>query len=80
MFAVGATISFLLASVASIVALLAAWDIFDSGAAVVLAAIATCWFALSGFLLMTGFIGEGFLHLEKDNDPLEVILLHPVRS
>jgi glycosyltransferase involved in cell wall biosynthesis len=80
MFAVGATISFVLASVTSIVALLAAWDIFDSGAVVVLAAIATCWLALSGFLLMTGFIGEGFLHLEKDNDPLDVILLHPVRS
>jgi glycosyltransferase involved in cell wall biosynthesis len=80
MFAVGATISFVLASVTSIVALLAAWDIFDSGAVVVLAAIATCWLALSGFLVMTGFIGEGFLHLEKDNDPVEVILLHPVRS
>jgi len=80
MFAAAGVISLLVALITAVLALLAAWDIFDRGQVVVLAAIATCWLALGGFLIMTGLIGEGFLHVAKDEDPFGDVLLRHIRS
>jgi dolichol-phosphate mannosyltransferase len=70
----------LVAMVAAGLALLAAWDWFASGSVVVLSAIAICWLALGGFLLMAGFIAESVLHHEGDGRPFEPARIRPVRS
>jgi hypothetical protein len=63
---------------ASVLALLAAWDWVDSGSVVVLSAVAICWFTLAGFLVMAGLIAESSLHVERDAQPFDSVLLRQV--
>jgi glycosyltransferase involved in cell wall biosynthesis len=79
MFSVAGFAALGLSFVASVLALLAAWDLFESGSVVVMAAIAICWLALGSFLVMAGFIAESFIHSESTT-PFEGVLIRPVRS
>jgi glycosyltransferase involved in cell wall biosynthesis len=78
MFSAAALIALALAVVTSLLALLAAWDWVDSGSVVVLSAVAICWFTLAGFLVMAGLIAESTVHVERDTQPFDSMLLRRV--
>lgn len=78
MFSAGGTAALTMALFASVLALLAAWDWVDSGSVVVLSAVAICWFTLAGFLVMAGLIAESSLHVERDAQPFDSVLLRQV--
>lgn len=69
MFAIAGGVALALAGVSSVLALLAAWGWYASGSVVVLAAVASCWLALSGFLVMSGLVAENFVHVEDEAPP-----------
>ena len=45
-----------------------------------LSAVAVCWLALGGFLIMAGLIAESFVHVERESEPFEDLLLRRVPS
>lgn len=80
MFSAAGLIALSLAALMSVLALLAARDVVDSGSVVVLAAVAVCWLALGGFLLMAGFIAESFLYTEGEASTTDRVLLRSLRT
>lgn len=80
MFAVAGTAALTLALLTAAIALLAAWDWVEQGSVVVLSAVAVCWLALGGFLIMAGLIAESFVHVERESEPFEDLLLRRVPS
>ncbi len=79
MFSVAGAAAVFLASIATALAMLAAADSFGQGSVVVMTAVAVCWLALGGFLVMAGLIAESFLHVESDA-PFDSVLLRRVPS
>ena len=80
MFSTGGIAALTMAVLTSVLALLDAWDWVDSGSVVVLSAVAICWFTLAGFLVMAGLIAESSLHVERDAQPFDSMLLRQVES
>jgi len=80
MFAIAGTAALTLAFATTALAMLAAWDWVEQGSVVVLSAVAVCWLALGGFLIMAGLIAESFLHAEGDSPPFEGVLIRRVAS
>jgi glycosyltransferase involved in cell wall biosynthesis len=79
LFAIAGTGALMLAFVATALAMLDAWDRVE-GSVVVLSAVAVCWLALGGFLVMAGLIAESFLQAEGDSPPFEGVLIRRVAS
>jgi glycosyltransferase involved in cell wall biosynthesis len=44
------------------------WGLLKTGSMVVLAAIAACWLALAGFLIMAGLIAESFVDADQEQE------------
>jgi hypothetical protein len=65
--------------VATTLALLAAYGVFEAASTVVLSVIAACLLALAGFLVLCGLVAEGFLH-DEGGTPFERKLLRRVQA
>jgi glycosyltransferase involved in cell wall biosynthesis len=79
LFAVVAGVAFGGSMVATTLALLAAYGVFEAASTVVLSVIAACLLALAGFLVLCGLVAEGFLH-DEGGTPFERKLLRRVQA
>jgi glycosyltransferase involved in cell wall biosynthesis len=78
MFSMAGLFALLLAAVSSALAVAELLDLGRFGSGVILTALAMCWLALGGFLVMTGLIAESFLHVQSDEPLFDEVLLRPV--